>query len=91
VVKYIRQQQRDGARLILWTNRMDGRLEEAVTWCREQGITFDAVNENLPEIVERFGGDCRKIFADVYLDDRAMVPEEAERRSRFARTVRRGR
>lgn len=91
VVKYVRQQQRDGARLILWTNRRDERLEEAVAWCREQGITFDAVNENLPEIVERFGGDCRKVFADVYLDDRAMRPEEAERRSRFARTVRRGR
>lgn len=91
VVKYVRQQQRDGARLILWTNRRDERLEEAVAWCLEQGITFDAVNHNLPEIVERFGGDCRKVFADVYLDDRAMRPEEAERRIKFARTVRRGR
>ena len=34
------------------------------------GLKFDAVNENLPEIVEGFGGDSRKIYADVYIDDR---------------------
>jgi hypothetical protein len=38
------------------------------------------VNENLPEIVERFGGDTRKVFADEYLDDKAMLPEMVEKR-----------
>ena len=40
------------------------------------GLEFDAVNENLPEINELFGGDCRKIYADVYLDDKSARPEE---------------
>ena len=32
---------------------------------------FDAVNENLPEVLELFGGrDSRKITADEYIDDR---------------------
>lgn len=43
------------------------------------GIIFDAVNENLPEIIEAFGGDCRKIFANEYIDDRAIpMPGEPE-------------
>ena len=35
---------------------------------------YDAVNENLPEIIERYGGDSRKIFADIYIDDRMKEP-----------------
>lgn len=70
-IDYVKEQQRDGAKLILWTNRVGERLQEAVEWCKGQGIVFDAVNENLPEIIEYFGNDCRKIFANEYLDDRA--------------------
>ena len=37
------------------------------------GLTFDAVNENLPERIEMFGNDPRKIGADEYWDDRAVA------------------
>ena len=60
----------NGAKLILWTCRVGDRLEQAIDWCQEQGLIFDAVNQNLPEIVESFGGDCRKVFAHEYIDDR---------------------
>lgn len=90
VLAYLTARRSAGDKLILWTNRRGERLSEAVQWCADQGVTFDAVNENLPEVVERFGGDCRKVFADVYLDDKAMKPEDAERQGRFRRTVRRG-
>lgn len=60
-------------KLILWTCREGKELDEAVEWCREQGLEFDAVNDNLPEVVERFGGNNnRKIFAHRYIDDRAI-------------------
>ena len=36
------------------------------------GVEFDAVNENLPEVIERMGGDTRKVFANEYWDDRAV-------------------
>lgn len=91
VIAFLKAQQQQGDKLILWTNRRTERLSEALAWCEERGISFDAVNENLPGIVERFGGNCRKVYADVYLDDKAMKPEEAERQGRFRRTVRRGR
>lgn len=90
VIEYARQRRQGGAKLILWTNRRGERLEEAVEWCRVHGLEFDAVNENLPEIVEKFGGDCRKVYADEYIDDRARTPEEIEKSFRFRRTVRRG-
>lgn len=77
VINYIISEKEKGAKLILWTNRRDERLQEAVNWCSRQGIVFDAVNENLPEIIKSFGGDCRKVFANEYLDDRAITPEVA--------------
>lgn len=45
-------------------------LDRAVNWCSEHGLEFDTVNENLPHIIERFGSDTRKIFANMYIDDR---------------------
>ena len=58
-------------RIILWTCRCGKDLEVAVDACAEQGLIFDAVNENLPDMIEKFGGDSRKIFADIYIDDKA--------------------
>jgi hypothetical protein len=71
LILYLLAVKANGAKLILWTNRSGEKLSEAVDWCAGHGITFDAVNENLPEIIEAFGGDCRKIFANEYIDDRA--------------------
>lgn len=64
------------SKLILWTCRRGERLEEAVKWCLDRKLKFDAVNENLPETIEEFGGDARKIFADVYIDDKNLKVEE---------------
>lgn len=33
---------------------------------------FDAVNENLPEMVEWYGNDSRKVHADCYIDDKCV-------------------
>lgn len=82
VIDYVLGEQMTGAKLILWTCRKGERLQEAVKWCAARGLAFDAVNENLPEIVERFGGDCRKIFADEYLEDKAVLPDTVKRQRR---------
>jgi hypothetical protein len=67
----VKRRQRRGDKLILWTCREGPMLDAAVAWCAWRGLFFDAVNENLPEMIERFGNDCRKIGADLYLDDKA--------------------
>ena len=72
VIDYVLEEQRKGARLILWTNRSGIPLSAAVKWCAEQGIVFDADNENLLDVIDAFGNDCRKVFANEYIDDRAI-------------------
>ena len=73
VIEYVKIQRKAGARLILWTCRNGDLLNAAVKRCEEVGLIFDAVNENLPEVIEEFGSDTRKVFANVYIDDRNSV------------------
>ncbi|NSW93345.1 MAG: hydrolase [Bacteroidales bacterium] len=60
-----------GARLILWTFRTGKELDEAVEFCRRNGVEFYAVNKNYPEEVydETIS---RKIDADIYIDDKNL-------------------
>ena len=81
LIKYLKKRQANGEKLILWTNRVGNRLDEAVKWSAEKGLVFDAVNENLPEIVEAFGVDSRKIFANEYIDDRNRSLESCREKS----------
>jgi hydroxymethylpyrimidine pyrophosphatase-like HAD family hydrolase len=61
--------QQDGHRLILWTYRSGSKLNDAVEFCKENGITFYAVNQSFPE--EQYDNSVsRKIYADIYIDDR---------------------
>jgi hypothetical protein len=58
-----------GANLILWTFRNGKELDEAVEYCRRNGVEFYAVNKNYPE--EIFNETIsRKIDADIYIDDK---------------------
>jgi len=58
--------------LILWTYRTGKELEEAVEFCKKNGVNFYAVNKNYPE--EKFDPETtsRKINADIYIDDRNL-------------------
>jgi len=69
VIDWLIIQHQKGIKLILWTMREGELLDEAVEWCRSHGLTFDAVNDNLPEVKARYGNNPRKVFADYYLDD----------------------
>lgn len=71
VINYIKEQRAEGAKVILWTCREGELLDAAIRWCKEQGLEFDAINDNIPEAAEVFGGNSRKIYADEYIDDKA--------------------
>ena len=72
---------KDGHKLILWTNRGDNEeyqvLTEAVEWCKERGLEFDTVNENLPN-QKKLSGYSPKVMADIYIDDRALEFNETD-------------
>lgn len=76
LIEWLKKQQKGGCKLILWTCRCGKLLDEAVEWCKNYGLEFDAVNDNLEEMIELYGNNCRKVFADMYLDDHNADAEE---------------
>lgn len=70
VIDYILSEQNKGAKLILWTCRSGALLMDAERWCGMRKIFFNAVNSNLPEIIEKFRSSGPKVFATEYIDDR---------------------
>lgn len=72
LIEWLKGCKAHGDKLILFTCREGALLEKAVAWCTERGLIFDAVNDNLPEMVQKYGNNCRKVSADIYLDDKAI-------------------
>lgn len=70
ILEYVIERKAAGDEIILVTMREGKDLEDAVEWCRKQGLEFDAVNDNLPYMKEYFGSNPRKIFCNEYIDDR---------------------
>lgn len=65
----LKKLQDQGHRLVLWTYRHGKALDEAVEFCKKNGIVFYAVNKSFPE--EEFDPKySRKINADIFIDDR---------------------
>ena len=75
LIEYLKRWRAEGNKLILWTCRAGEALDRAVAWCRDYQLTFDAVNDNLPEVIAEYGNNSRKITCDYYIDDRAVLPE----------------
>ena len=66
----LRTLQEQGHQLILWTYRSGKELDDAVEYCRRNGIEFYAVNSSYPEEEFDEDYDSRKIDADIFIDDR---------------------
>ena len=65
----LKELEKMGALLILWTFRAGAELDEAVEYCRRNGLEFYAVNKSYPE--EIFDESVsRKIDADIFIDDK---------------------
>lgn len=54
-------------------------LQDAVTACEGWGLIFDAINESLPDWIEKFGTQPRKVGASEYWDDKAARIPTADR------------
>jgi predicted HAD superfamily phosphohydrolase YqeG len=81
IVEWVKECRLNGCKLILWTSRSNnlkvngcGSLELAVEYCKESlDLEFDAINENLKEVQEKWHNDTRKVYADYYIDDKAIM------------------
>lgn len=67
VIKELKEQ---GHILILNTCREGNLLINAVNWLLDHNLVFNRINDNLNEISIKYGSNARKVFADVYIDDR---------------------
>ena len=67
----LRELQKQGHQLILWTFRAGTELQEAVDYCKKNGVVFYAVNESYPDEVLD-DNTSRKIDADIFIDDRNL-------------------
>ena len=65
----IKELHKKGHKLILFTYRTGSLLDEAVEYCRQNGVEFYAVNKNYPE--EDYNENIpRKLNVDIFIDDR---------------------
>ena len=70
-IETLKQIQKQGHQLVLWTYRTGRELDAAVEFCRKKGLEFYAVNKNYPE--EIWEADSpRKIDAEIFIDDRNL-------------------
>ena len=60
---------KDKIKVILWTCRTEEYLDKAIQFCKQNGLTFDAINDNIDE-VKALGWNAKKVFANLYVDDR---------------------
>ena len=92
VIDYVKRLAADGSKIILYTSRENGTrklLDEAVAFCKAQEIPLYAVNENPGNPhAAKIGlkpSDGRKVYADLYIDDKAINPVEIERTAEYTR------
>ncbi len=65
----LKELQKKGHRLVLWTYREGEYLKNAVDFCASNGLVFYAVNETYPGETKELNYS-RKILADIFIDDR---------------------
>lgn len=63
----------EGNHIIINTCRSGINEGVAYTFLKEKNIPFNYINCNLPEMVELYGMDCRKISCDVSIDDKNVI------------------
>ncbi len=68
----VRRLHENGNLIIINTCRDGQLLLEAINFLLEHDIPFDRVNDNLPRNTREYGSNSRKVFADIYIDDRNL-------------------
>lgn len=81
LIESLIESRKRGHYVILWTCRRDKLLEEAIYFCHEHGLYFDAINNRPAQSPDIYPapivmGGYAKVFADIYIDDRALSPSQ---------------
>lgn len=64
----------NGYGIVINTCREGHALSDAMHWLEATDIPYHYVNCNFPHLIEKYGADCRKISACMYIDDKGVDP-----------------
>ena len=70
--EYINKLYEEGYGIVINTCRTGIMEADAINFLARNGINYHYINCNFPYLIEMFGSDCRKISADVYIDDKCL-------------------
>lgn len=71
VINLVIEARKVGAIIIIYTGSNPDRYDFIKEYCKEKGLEIDGINMN---VITPFG-DNRKIYANIYLDDRSGLLE----------------
>lgn len=69
----IRRFAEQGYGIVINTCREGLALADTINWLHDHKIPYHYVNCNFPHLINEYGADCRKISADVYIDDKCLT------------------
>ena len=72
VKEVLQNLRKEGHYIIIWTCRTGDDLLVAINWLLENKIEFDKINDNHPDNIKTYAGNTRKVYADVYVDDKQV-------------------
>jgi len=70
--KYINKLHAEGYGIVINTCRTDTEAHMAIEWLDDHGINYHYFNCNFPYRIDQYRQDCRKISADLYIDDKQI-------------------
>lgn len=70
---YINRLFLEGHTIIINTCRSGINEGLAQTFLEKHNINYHYINSNLPSLIEFYKQDCRKISADIYIDDKCLM------------------
>lgn len=73
LIQYLINCRKHGIYVVLSTMREGQLLNNALEFCQNNGLEFDAVNDNVQEAKDFYGSNPRKIYADWYIDDHMAI------------------
>ena len=78
VVEVITKLYNEGYIILISTCRAGIYEADCYHCLKDNNIPYHYINSNLPQDIEFFKQDCRKISADIYIDDRQLggIPDD---------------
>jgi hypothetical protein len=72
VIELLKKCKYTGAYVVVWSACNPDRFDEIRGYCKDKGLEIDSINQNPIDLP--YGKD-KKIYANIYLDDRAGLKE----------------